>query len=196
MKDGKDYLWFPQFATSIAPCSHMAAYVSQSHAANMLTVYGVLPRRMSQPDPRRNLLRPHARRCENGVRWGYTERFTMRNTDAKTFAVTVTVDGKSWQLVPGLASSGPRAREFTIVRTAGGKTLVQFGDGVHGARPPAGSKITVDYRSGGGARGNTTSVVLQRAATDPTVDQALWVVIRNRGRAISFEFRELRGPAA
>jgi hypothetical protein len=118
----------------------------------------------------------------------------MHTTDAKTFGVTVTVDGKRWQLVPSLTGSGPRAREFTVVRTAGGKTVVEFGDGVHGAQPPVGSKVTVRYRSGGGAEGNTTTVVLQRAATDPTVDQALWVVIRNRTRAISLEFRERRKP--
>jgi hypothetical protein len=118
----------------------------------------------------------------------------MRKTDSKTLGVTVTVDGRRWRLVPSLADSGPRAREFTVIQTAGGKTVVQFGDGEHGAQPPVGSKVSVSYRSGGGASGNTTTVVLQRAATDPTGDQALWVVIRNRTRAISLEFRERRKP--
>ena len=118
----------------------------------------------------------------------------MRVTDSKTLGVTVTVDGRRWRLVPSLAGSGARAREFTVVRTAGGKTVVQFGDGAHGAQPLVGGTITVSYRSGGGGSGNTTTVVLQRAATDPTVDQALWVVIRNRTRALSLEFRERRKP--
>jgi len=102
-------------------------------------------------------------------------------------AVTVTVSDMPWRLVPSLASSGPRDCDFTAVRTADGKTIVQFGDGVHGARPPAGGEIKVRHRGGGG---NTVTVTVQRTATEPTSDQALWVAIRNRTRGIRFEFRE------
>ena len=121
------------------------------------------------------------------------EWFIMRNTISRTFGVTVTVDGKRWRLVSSLAGSGPRDREFAVVQTAGGKTVVQFGDGVHGARPPVGGTITVRCRNGAGASGNSTTVVVQRTAGKPTLDQALWVAIRNRSHAISFEFRERRG---
>jgi len=112
----------------------------------------------------------------------------MRNT----YGVTVTVNGKPWRRVPNLTDAGARDRVFTVVRTDGGKTVVQFGDGVHGARPPLGSKIAVGYRTGAGSGGNTMTVVLQRTATRPTDDQALWVAIRNRTKAISFEVRERR----
>ena len=112
----------------------------------------------------------------------------MRNT----YGVTVTVNGKPWRRVPNLTDAGARDRVFTVVRTDGGKTVVQFGDGVHGARPPLGSKIAVGYRTGAGSGGNTMTVVLQRTATPPTDDQALWAAIRNRTKAISFEFRERR----
>jgi hypothetical protein len=113
----------------------------------------------------------------------------MRKSDAKT-DVTVAVDGKAWRLVPSLANAGPRERVFVVTRTSAGGAVVQFGDGVQGARPPAGGTITVSYRSGAGAGGNTATVVFERAAIEPTRDQALWIAIRNRTRAMSFEFRE------
>jgi hypothetical protein len=118
----------------------------------------------------------------------------MRNTTLKARGVTVTVDGKRWRLVPSLADSSPRDREFTAVQTAGGKTVVQFGDGIHGARPTVGSTITVRYRTG--ASGNPTNVVLQTAVAEGTVDQTLWIAIRNRTHAISFECREGRGQSS
>jgi hypothetical protein len=107
---------------------------------------------------------------------------------SKTANVSVTVNGKPWQLVSNLADSGQRDRVFTVGRTSGGKTVARFGDGIHGARPPVRGTITIDYRSGSGPAGNAVTVVFQMVAR-PTIDQALWVAIRNRTRAISFEFR-------
>jgi len=105
--------------------------------------------------------------------------------------VSVTVNGKPWQLVSSLADSGQRDQVFTVGRTSGGKTVVRFGDGIHGARPPVRGTITVNYRSGAGTAGTAATVVVQLVA-HPTIDQALWVAIRNRTRAISFEFHERR----
>ena len=118
----------------------------------------------------------------------------VRSSGSKSATVTVTVNGKRWQLVSSLADAGPHDHVFSITTTADGKTIVQFGDGVYGARPPASGKITVTYRSGGGASGNV-DVTLTRAASDPTLDQALWVAIRNRARGLSFEFNSRRRPA-
>lgn len=106
-------------------------------------------------------------------------------------SVIVTIDGQPWKLVPSLCDSGPGDRVFTVTQTADGGTLVGFGDGVHGAQPPAGSTMSVTYRTGGGAGGNVVTVNFERKANDPTVDQTLWVAIRNRTRAISFNsYRE------
>ena len=104
--------------------------------------------------------------------------------------ITVTVNGKPWQLVSSLADSGPRDRDFAASQTADGKTVIKFGDDVHGALPPAGSEITVRYNSGGGAGGNTVTVTIERKVSDPTSDLTLWVVIRNRTSATHFEFSE------
>jgi hypothetical protein len=61
--------------------------------------------------------------------------------------VTVTVNGKSWQLVSDLADSGPSDRDFTVSQTTDGKTVITFGDNVHGALPPARSEIAVHSES-------------------------------------------------
>ncbi len=101
--------------------------------------------------------------------------------------VTVTVNGKPWQFVSTFADSGPRDRDFTVSQTTDGKTAITFGDGAHGALPPAGSEITVRYNGGGGTGGNTVTVTIERNVNGYTLDQALWVVIRSRTHAISFE---------
>ena len=58
-----------------------------------------------------------------------------------------------WRERPHLFFSGPADRHYTVERTRG---RVLFGDGVHGAIPPAGSDNVRarSYRSGGGTRGN------------------------------------------
>jgi hypothetical protein len=63
--------------------------------------------------------------------------------------VTVTVNGKPWRLVSDLADSGPGDRDFTVSQTTDGRTVITFGDNVHGALPSAESEIAVRYKSGG-----------------------------------------------
>ena len=116
-------------------------------------------------------------------------KFVERAAKLRT-NVTVTVNGKPWRLVSDLADSSPRDPDFTVSQTADGKTVVTFGDNVHGALPPAGSEIAVRYKSGGGAGGNTVTVNMERKTSDPGPDQALWIAIRNRTHAICFEFSE------
>jgi hypothetical protein len=110
--------------------------------------------------------------------------------------VTVIVNGHPWRLVSDLRDSGPRSRDFTVSQTADDKTVIAFGDGIQGAVPPNGSEITVRYTSGEGPRGNTVTVTIERNMIGPTPDRALWVVIRNRTRAISFEFSGRRSRTA
>jgi hypothetical protein len=105
-------------------------------------------------------------------------------------SVIVNVDGEPWQLTSSLAESDPDDRVFTVTQTPDGSTVVQFGDGLHGAQPPAGSEIGVSYRSGDGANANNVTVTLDGKIEDSGIDQVLWVAIRNQCRAISFEFSE------
>jgi hypothetical protein len=60
----------------------------------------------------------------------------------------VTVDGDRWTSVARLNDVGPEDRVFSLDPDG----RVVFGDGVHGQRPAAGSRIA--YRSGAGVDGN------------------------------------------
>ena len=72
---------------------------------------------------------------------------------ASTLAVRV--DGVQWQEVPNLYDRGRGARVFATSLTATGETVIRFGDGLSGARPPAGrDNLVADYRRGLGREGN------------------------------------------
>jgi hypothetical protein len=98
--------------------------------------------------------------------------------------VAIKVNARRWIQVKNFLKSGPTDRHF-LVKTTGAKTTVTFGDGVHGAALPNGCKIEATYRTGSGKEGEVK--LSYRAASDPTLDQALWVAIRNRTQAIGFE---------
>ena len=99
-------------------------------------------------------------------------------------AYRVTVNGQRWRWVKDLATSGPRDRHFAVEEAGRGPSTVRFGDGVHGARPPAGSEIAVRYRRG---TGGAVTVTLHRTRQPPTADQSLWLVVRQRTDGISVE---------
>jgi hypothetical protein len=66
----------------------------------------------------------------------------------------VWVNNLQWHEVPNLLSSGPADRVFVTRVNAAGNTVVQFGNGVQGARPPTGqSNIRAVYRKGIGSAG-------------------------------------------
>ncbi len=65
----------------------------------------------------------------------------------------VTVDGERWTPVAQLDDVGPDDRVYSI----DSEGRVAFGDGVHGRRPPAGSRVA--YRSGVGASGDVAVTV-------------------------------------
>jgi predicted phage baseplate assembly protein len=69
--------------------------------------------------------------------------------------LTVRIDGVAWDELPDLHARDPRGRVFTTRETDKSETVIQFGDGRSGARPPAGrDNIVAEYRRGLGAAGN------------------------------------------
>lgn len=84
-------------------------------------------------------------------------------------SVQVTVGDQTWMETRDLLTAGPEvaapdrwapgarpsgaanAHVFTVDAAAG---LIQFGDGMRGARPPAGAPVVVSYEHGGGRQGN------------------------------------------
>ena len=66
----------------------------------------------------------------------------------------VFVDGRAWTLVDTLQASGPGDAVYVVRQDDEGKSHVQFGDGITGARLPSGiNNVRAVYRTGTGARG-------------------------------------------
>ncbi|MEO0914288.1 MAG: hypothetical protein AAFY59_15090, partial [Pseudomonadota bacterium] len=69
--------------------------------------------------------------------------------------LTLRVDGAEWEEVPDLYERGATARVFRTSLTDAGETVVEFGDGISGARPLAGrDNIVAEYSKGIGLAGN------------------------------------------
>ncbi len=92
------------------------------------------------------------------------QRFALKQTPLTYVAATtpsgvrstlrVWVDEVEWHEVPWLYGRGPRDRVFVTRRDGEGKTWIQFGDGVTGARLPTGQRnVTAKYRRGIGSEG-------------------------------------------
>lgn len=62
-----------------------------------------------------------------------------------TGSQVVYVDGQAWSPVASLAGAGPDQDVYAFDPSTG---EIYFGDGVNGAVPPAGSKVTISYQSG------------------------------------------------
>ena len=83
-----------------------------------------------------------------------------------------------WEEVGNLGGSGPTAQVFTVDYATG---EVTFGDGVHGARPPAGFRNVraTQYQAGGGAAG----AVAAGAVNAPLTSVAFVTAVSNPGPA-------------
>lgn len=57
----------------------------------------------------------------------------------------LTVAGQEWQRVEDLSDRGPADTAYVIDQASG---TVRFGDGVHGAVPPAGARLSIEYTTG------------------------------------------------
>src|SRR6185437_5391236 len=79
----------------------------------------------------------------------------------------VMVNDLPWTCVEALGDCGPDARAYQLTQDAQGRALIQFGDGVHGLRPPTGkNNIAATYRIGAGTRGNVPAGSLSRPPTN------------------------------
>ncbi|MFY9514076.1 MAG: hypothetical protein WAQ05_24190, partial [Rubrivivax sp.] len=64
------------------------------------------------------------------------------------------VDGLLWQRVESFFDAGPLDQVYIVRELADGKSVVQFGDGVHGARVPSGrGNVSASWRTGSGSKG-------------------------------------------
>jgi hypothetical protein len=69
----------------------------------------------------------------------------------------ILVGEAEWQAVDSLVNSTPDDRHVELDTISG---EIQFGDGAHGAIPPEGAAVVVDYLTGGGSAGNVAAHTL------------------------------------
>jgi hypothetical protein len=85
-----------------------------------------------------------------------------------TSVLEIRVDGVLWHEVDSLAGRGPTERVYITGSTAGGRTTVTFGDGVHGARLPTGHEnVRARYRFGTGRAANVPADRVTQPLTRP-----------------------------
>lgn len=83
-----------------------------------------------------------------------THRLAPTETGIES-TLSVRIDGVEWQEVSDLYQRGATARVYKTSLTDAGETVIEFGDGISGARPPAGrDNIVADHSRGLGAAGN------------------------------------------
>jgi len=80
----------------------------------------------------------------------------------------VRANGVLWHEAPNFFDRGPGERVYVTHTSEAGKTTVEFGDGLEGARPPTGSdNIRATYRKGMGTGGNVDARQLSLLLTRP-----------------------------
>lgn len=88
--------------------------------------------------------------------------------DGVQSTLTLRVNDLQWHETRNLAFVGASDRRFVTATDDDGKTTVQFGDGVHGARLPSGvENVVATYRNGIGTPGNVRAQQVSLLATKP-----------------------------
>jgi hypothetical protein len=86
----------------------------------------------------------------------------------KVDTLDVRINDVSWHEAPTLYGTGARDRDFAVRVDENGRTTVQFGDGVDGARLPTGvNNVRAVYRKGLGAAGNVDAGKLAQLVDMP-----------------------------
>lgn len=84
-------------------------------------------------------------------------------------SLEVRVSGLLWREVDSLETFGPSDRVYTLITDQDGRTFVQFGDGIRGARLPTGaSNVRAVYRKGIGREGLVRPDALSLPIRKPT----------------------------
>lgn len=75
-------------------------------------------------------------------------RESFLGSRARVTDLQIAIDGEPWQRVVSLAESGQGDPHYVVTVAEEGASVIDFGDGVHGRRPPVGGGVRVSYRSG------------------------------------------------
>ncbi|WP_437729241.1 baseplate J/gp47 family protein [Sorangium sp. So ce861] len=106
---------------------------------------------------------------------------TEGSTDPEP-SITVLVDGQAWSRVADLDTAGPRDRVWRLDLETDGSAFVTFGDGIHGAVPPAGNNnIEGVLHTGDGEAGNLPAGAIDKLRDGNLAVKATWNVTAATG---------------
>ncbi len=78
----------------------------------------------------------------------------IATSDGASPSLTIRVGGVAWEEVPYLWGSTPDAKVYRLLHASDGTTIIEFGDGINGARLPTGvENVIATYRTGLGLSG-------------------------------------------
>jgi predicted phage baseplate assembly protein len=90
------------------------------------------------------------------------------NPRGRESTLTVRVNDIAWREVPSLFAQPPAAHVYALRQQDDGTTVVQFGDGIEGARlPTASDNVRLSYRKGLGLAGNVRARTLTSLLSRP-----------------------------
>lgn len=99
--------------------------------------------------------RQGARRSEEFVSTGdRTQRFALSSTSIAQDSVHIRVGDDDWEEARFFIDSAPDSKHFQVETDGLDVAWIIFGDGIHGAIPPAGETITIEYLETLGSEGN------------------------------------------
>lgn len=88
-----------------------------------------------------------------------SQRIVLDNRPFLALSETISIGGSSWERVTNFLDSGSSDKHYRVDLSEDSKGRLQaeivFGDGVNGALPSPGQTVTITYKTGGGATGNT-----------------------------------------
>ena len=83
-----------------------------------------------------------------------SQRFSLSSTSIAQGSVQVKVGDGSWEEGRFFIDSAPDSKHFQVETDGLDVTWIIFGDGIHGAIPPEGEMVTVEYLETLGSKGN------------------------------------------
>lgn len=84
----------------------------------------------------------------------HSQRFSLTSTSVAQGGVHVRVGDSEWEEIRFFIDSTPDSKHFQVETDGLDVTWIVFGDGIHGAIPPADETITVEYLETLGTAGN------------------------------------------
>ena len=107
------------------------------------------------------------------------QRFALSSTSIAQGSVKVRVGDNDWEEARFFIDSAPDSKHFQVETDGLDVTHVVFGDGIHGAIPPIGKTIKVEYLETLGSKGNISTNLVTELVTPVYYDGTIMQLVVN-----------------